>query len=336
MSSESPTDGTVPQTVGVSGDRLASSITDARTAIVVPVYNEVQNIGILVHELYDVLADSAEIEQFAPFLIVLVDDGSTDGSTDRIMTLAEYPGVVGVRLRRNFGQSEGLAAGFDLSKSEYIVTLDADRQNPPSEIPKLLTRLEESGADCVSGWRKERNDPVRKRIPSWVQTQLCRLTKADVHDFGCGLKAYRSEATDAIDLYGENHRYIPAMLHNHGFEVTEEVVDHASRPAGTTKYGPGRLINGAADLFFHAFWSRYARRPLHFFGRISALVGILGLCLAVFALVTNSALGVIAALVIEVLAVQIFLLGFTAEMLTKLYYQNETPYEIETVHGDEP
>lgn len=314
-----------------------------RTSIVVPAYNERGNVGPLVEEIVDVLTTES-MADFRPFEVVLVDDGSTDGTDAAIRELAdEYRAVRGVFLRRNFGQTAALAAGFDEARGEFVVTLDADGQNDPADIPTLLSRLED-GYDCVSGWRKDREDPLSKTIPSAIQTHLSTYTGPDIHDFGCTLKAYRREAVEEIQLRGEGHRYIPAKLYDRGFSITEEPVNHRPRQNGSTKYGAGRLVRGFVDLGFNVFWNKYSMRPLHLLGGLGVVFLLVGGVLGGHAVVLKYGFGASLAphlprLVLTVLLVlfgfQLVMFGVLAEMLTRLLYRDETPYRIEQVYDGE-
>jgi len=314
-----------------------------RTSIVVPAYNERANVRPLVEEIVDVLTGES-MAGFRPFEVVLIDDGSTDGTDDVVRELAdEYRALRGVFLRRNFGQTAALAAGFDEAEGEFVVTLDADGQNDPADIPRLLSRLEE-GYDCVSGWRKDRQDPLTKRIPSAIQTHLSTYTGPDIHDFGCTLKAYRRAAVEEIQLRGEEHRYIPAKLYDRGFSITEEPVNHRPRRNGSTKYGVGRLLRGFVDLAFNVFWNKYSMRPLHLLGGLGTLLLVAGGLLGGHAVVLKYGFGeslaphlprLVLTLLLVLFGFQLVMFGVLAEMLTRLLYRDETPYRIERVYAGE-
>lgn len=312
-------------------------------SVVLPVYNEADNLTPLTKELVPVL-DSAGYD----YEIFFVDDGSTDDSRESIHHLAElFAPVRGVFLRRNFGQSAAIAAGIDHANGEYIVTLDADGQNDPADIPRLLDRLE-AGYDCVSGWRKERNDPVAKRIPSRIQTYLARFTGPDIHDFGCTLTAYRAAALHDITVYGEGHRYIPAKLYKHGYRITEEEVNHRERKHGDSKYGAGRLVRGLVDLGFHIFWNRYSSRPAHVLGGGGLMLILLGALIGGHAIVLKYLFGIslvprlprlVLTALFVLLGTQLVVFGLLAEMHTKRFYRNEREYRVSAAVGfdvDEP
>jgi glycosyltransferase involved in cell wall biosynthesis len=312
-----------------------------QTSVVLPTYNEKENVEPLVDELLGVFEDE---EGLCPVEVLFVDDGSTDGTRDVLLDLAEaHEEVVAVLLRRNFGQSAALAAGIDTTRGEWIVTMDADGQNDPADIPDLIETLGE-GYDCVSGWRKNRHDPLSKRLPSAIQTKMAMWTGPNIHDFGCTLKAYRGDALRQIDLYGEGHRYIPSMLHKRGYRTTEQVVNHRPRTHGETKYGAKRLVRGFVDLLFQVFWNRYSTRPLHFLGGTGiALTGAGGL-IGLHSVIIRYAFGqslltrlprLLLAVVFILFGLQLVTFGFLAEMLTKIFYREGTPYNVESVVGAE-
>jgi len=311
-----------------------------RTSVVLPAYNEAGNVEPLVEEIVSVFDAH---DDYRPVEIVVVDDGSTDGTRDRIRAVSEaYDEVVGLYLSRNFGQSAALVAGIDYASGDRVVTMDADGQNDPGDVPTLLAELDE-GYDCVSGWRKDRDDPLAKTIPSAIQTVMARWTGPDIHDFGCTLKAYRGEALDDILLYGEGHRYIPAKLYNRGYRITEVPVNHRPRTTGRTKYGYGRLPRGFVDLLFHLFWNRYSTRPIHLLGGAGLLSFTVGTIIGLHAVYLKYGLGqslvprlprlmLVVALVL--FGVLLLMFGFIAEMLTMLHYRDRDPYRVATVVED--
>ncbi|WP_114576538.1 glycosyltransferase family 2 protein [Saliphagus sp. LR7] len=315
-----------------------------RTSIVLPAYNERGNVEALVEEIVAV-ADGAEMAQFRPVEIVVVDDGSTDGTREVIRELAaSHDRFRGVFLTRNFGQSAALCAGLDEADGEFVVTLDADGQNDPADVPRLLSRLLE-GYDCVSGWRRDRQDPLSKTLPSRIQTSLARFTGPKIHDFGCTLKAYRREAVEELQLRGEGHRYIPAKLYNRGFAIAEEPVAHRPRTAGTTSYGTGRLLRGFVDLGFHVFWNRYSMRPLHFLGGTGVCLLGLGGLLGSHAVVMKYALGasllphlprLVLVVALILFGFQLVMFGVLAEMQSRLLHRETRPYRIARIEGGEP
>jgi len=239
---------------------------------VVPVFNEAENIGELHRELTATLGSLGR-----PYEIVVVDDGSTDGTAERLKAIvAEDPRVRGLSLRRNFGQTAAFSAGFDHCRGEIVVTSDGDLQNDPADIPKLVLTLEE-GYDMVCGWRRHRRDPVSRRLPSWFANRLISwATGVRLHDYGCSLKAIRSEVVRGLRLYGEMHRFIPAVASWMGVSVAEVEVNHRPRTRGRSKYGLGRTVRVLLDLFTVKFLVAYGTRPAHLFGLMGLSCGAAG------------------------------------------------------------
>jgi glycosyltransferase involved in cell wall biosynthesis len=287
-------------------------------SIVVPVFNEADSLAPLHAEIEVALADAG------PFEVVYVDDGSTDASVRVIETLAATrDNVRVVKLRRNFGKAAALTHGFAEVRGEVVVTMDGDRQDDPGEIPRLLAPLDR-GYDLVSGWKQSRQDPLTKTLPSRFFNWTVRTTTGlKLHDFNCGLKAYRRDVVDNISIYGELHRYIPVLARNAGFAVTEEKVTHRRRTAGHSKYGWRRYMRGYLDLLTVLFLGRYGHRPQHLFGALGTLMVLLGLAIDVY-LTVYKILGhpigqrplfVFANLLI-VVGVQLFSVGLLGELLT--------------------
>ena len=243
-------------------------------SIVVPLFDEEQSL----EKLHPEIRQSVEPLGLA-WEVVYVDDGSKDGSFSACQRIYESdPEHVRVlSFRRNRGKAAALAEGFAVAEGRVIITMDADRQDVPAEIPRLLAALD-GGLDLVSGWKKERNDPPNKTIPSRIFNRVTAKVTGikNMHDFNCGLKAYRREVTEAIQVYGELHRYLPVLAHWHGFRVGEIEVQHRSRADGVTKYGWSRFLYGFLDLLTVTLLTRYDRRPLHLFGGIGALLLALG------------------------------------------------------------
>ncbi|HEX3723149.1 MAG TPA: glycosyltransferase family 2 protein [Nitrolancea sp.] len=245
----------------------------ASVSIVIPVFNEVDSIPLL----YDEIVAAVEPLEL-PWELIFVDDGSTDGTTRTLHNVfARDPRVQIIEFRRNFGKSAALAAGFEAADGDAIVTMDGDLQDLPAEIPRLIEQLNQ-GADLVSGWKFPRHDPLSKRLPSTLFNSVVRsLSGIKLHDFNCGLKAYRREVIKEIRIYGELHRYIPVLAHFRGFRVVEIQVDHRARKYGRSKFGNGRFARGFFDLLTVLFLAQYTRRPLHFFGWFGVGALMLGL-----------------------------------------------------------
>lgn len=243
-----------------------------KVSILVPLFNEEESLGPLYQELKKVLGNIS-----SDYEIMFVDDGSNDDSLNKIRQFAKSDNKVRyISFRKNYGKSAALNAGFRAVTGEAVITMDADLQDDPAEIPNLLKKLEE-GYDLVSGWKKVRFDPFIKKHSSKFFNYTTRiLSGIKIHDFNCGLKAYRTEVVKNINVYGELHRYIPVLAHNKGFQITEIPVKHHPRRYGTTKFGISRFFKGFIDLVTVIFNSRYIRRPLHLFGFFGALAFFLG------------------------------------------------------------
>jgi len=302
-------------------------------SIIVPVMNEEKNVIPLHTEIVATMDTLKE-----PYEIIFVDDGSTDGTAAILQTLSP---ITVIRLRKNFGQTAAMDAGIKQSSGEIILTLDGDGQNPPSEIPKLLRVMEEGNYDVVSGWRRARKDTFFKKIISRGANLLRGFfVKDHIHDSGCSLKAYKRVCFDQVDLFGEMHRFIPAILSWSGFTVGEVEVKHRSRQFGNTKYNWRRIIKGLIDMMAIYFWRKYASRPLHLFGGFSAVLfffsGILLCYLAIKRLIlavpiAGSNLPLLAVL-LTVIGIQFFVSGILADISIKNYYTKERrPYSIASV-----
>ncbi len=248
-------------------------MTDSGTpalSVVVPLYNERDNVSELHRQLSESLAALGR-----SYEIILVDDGSTDGTVEEAERLElRDPHLQLVRLRRNFGQTAAFAAGFDRARGELVVTSDGDLQNDPADIPRLVAELERTGVDMVCGWRRQRKDPLSKRIPSWFANRLIsRSTGVKLHDYGCSLKVIRQEVVRGLKLYGEMHRFIPAVASWMGVTVAEIPVNHRARTQGQSKYGMGRTLRVVLDLFTVKFLLAYGTRPAHLFGFMGLAAG---------------------------------------------------------------
>jgi glycosyltransferase involved in cell wall biosynthesis len=244
-------------------------------SVVVPAWNEAESLPELQREL------TAALESLGrPWEIVYVDDGSRDGTDEVLARLATVDSRVrGVVLRRNFGKSAALATGFRLARGQWVATLDADLQDDPAELPRLLAALE-GGLDLVSGWKQDRKDPITKTLPSRLFNAVTSAVAGlKLHDHNCGFKLYRREVTEAVEIYGELHRFIPALAHWRGFRVGEVPVQHRARRFGRSKFGASRFINGFLDLLAAAFISTSALKPLHVFGRVGLLFLAVGVAI---------------------------------------------------------
>jgi len=249
-------------------------------SIVVPLYNEVESLP----ELHEWIVSVMNENKFA-YEIIFVDDGSKDGSWKVIEDLSQSnPFVRGIKFQRNYGKSAALQKGFEAVKGEYTVTMDADLQDSPEEIPEMIRMIREEDFDMISGWKKKRFDPISKTIPTKLYNWTARkLTGIYLHDFNCGLKAYRSVVVKSIEIYGDMHRYIPALAKYAGFnKIGEKVVQHQARKFGVTKFGLNRFMNGPLDLLSVVFIGKFGKKPMHFFGAIGTLLFIIGFGFALY------------------------------------------------------
>ena len=304
-----------------------SSTTPPEVSIVVPIYNELENLPDLVERIHGAMAT-----QPLSFELIAVDDGSSDGSAARLRELAAgRPWLRAVCLVRNYGQSAALQAGFDRVRGRYVVTLDADLQNEPQDIPLLLQRLEtDPGVDMVSGWRQQRQDKaLSRRLPSMLANRLIsRSTGVHLHDYGCALKAYRRPIIDRIRLYGELHRFIPSLAKEAGARITEVPVRHHARTRGVSKYGIDRTFRVILDLMLIVFFMRYRHRPLHAFGGMGLWLAAPGLAmlawLACLKLLGHDVGGrplLLAGVMLVLMGLQLIVAGLVGEMLIRIYHE---------------
>lgn len=323
-----------------------------RLSIVIPVFNEAQNLEPLMAEISAVLHSDV-----LPFEVIFVDDGSTDGSFEVLRALHEQDcRVIVVRLRRNHGQAAAFAAGFDHATGDLILTMDADRQNDPSDIPRLLDKLGE-GYDVVNGWRHKRQDAlISRRVPSLLANKLiARLTGVPLHDRGCSLRLFRAEVVRELHLYGELHRFIPEMVNFAGFSMTEVPVNHRLRVAGRSKYGMSRSVRVILDLITMLYLRRYSDRPMQLFGGVGILLGGTGLALGIYLAWLKLWAGIqggwegfhnlrigerpllLLAVLLIIVGVQFLVMGLTAELIVRTYYetQNKPIYHIREVIGND-
>ena len=290
-------------------------------SVVVPVFNEEGN----VRELHKEILEVCKKENYK-FEIIFVDDGSKDKTPE---ICKELKPLKYIRMRKNFGQTAAMDAGIKLAQYDYIVTMDGDRQNDPADIPKLVNYLEENDLDIVSGWRKNRKDTVMKKFTSRVANFLRGIiVKDNIHDSGCSLKIYKKECFDHINLYGEMHRFIPALLRIKGFEVGEVVVNHRPRTAGVTKYNWKRTIKGFVDMISLWFWSKYAVRPLHILGAGGMVSIFLGVVCAIWSIVlfalgykmSNNIMPPLLTVFFIIVGLLMFIFGLMSDMMSKTYY----------------
>lgn len=296
-------------------------------SVVAPVFNEHENIPLL----YE--AVESALKEINGWEFILVDDGSVDESMDELQKIAEADPkrVKVVSLRRNFGQTAAIAAGVDHASGDIIVLMDADLQNDPADIPRMLEKIEE-GYDLVSGWRKDRKDSMMRKIPSRAANWLiCRVTGVSLHDYGCTLKAYRREVLTGFRLYGEMHRFIPAFANSIGAKIVEMPVTHHPRKYGKPNYGMERTLKVILDLFTVKFLSSYSSKPIYLFGGAGlALSGLSGLVLLFLAVrrifwgvsVMQSPLFQLSSMIF-ILGFQSILMGLIAELLTRAYYESQ-------------
>ncbi len=304
-------------------------------SVVCPVYNEEESIPHLVDELWEVLEGLCP-DRISGFEVIFVDDGSIDDTPLVLERLhAEKPSLGIIRFRTNVGKSAALARGFRASRGDVIVTIDGDLQDDPHEIPLLLDRLDE-GYHAVSGWKVQRKDPLSKRLPSRIFNWATRVASGlPLHDFNCGLKAYRRAVIDEIRLYGQLHRFLPVLAHWRGFRVGEVPVRHRPRRFGVSKFGPSRFVAGLLDFMTVVFLMKYRRRPLHLFGLVGLLlfgIGVLvNLYLSIVWLQTHAIGGrplLIFGLLTTILGFQFVSIGLLGEMMVHLLRsEDDVPIE---------
>lgn len=309
-----------------------------RLSVIVPAYNEEDNVEGCYRELSGVLKEMGGTSE-----IIFVDDGSDDATFSRLLFLHDSdPSVRIVKLRRNFGQSAAMSAGFDTARGDLVVTMDADLQNDPHDIPGMIQLLESRGYDVVCGWRFSRHDPLHKRVASRLANGLRRrFTSETVHDSGCTLRVYRRECITDLDLYGELHRYIPAILQWKGYRIGEMKTNHRDRKYGSTKYNWRRLVKGGLDLLVVTFWQKYSTRPIHVFGGAGLLFGFTGMILAAYLVTGRLLYGMplserplfLVAILFIIIGVQLFALGILADIMIKIFQSQgrKRPYLVERI-----
>ena len=299
-------------------------------SVVVPLYNEEESLPELTAWI-----DRVARENGLSYEIVFVDDGSTDGSWETLERLKEhYPALRAIGFARNYGKSAALYCGFAEAEGNVVITMDADLQDSPDEIPELYRMITKDGYDLVSGWKQKRYDPISKTLPTKLFNATARKVSGikNLHDFNCGLKAYRKEVVKHIEVYGEMHRYIPYLAKNAGFKkIGEKVVHHQARKYGTTKFGLNRFVNGYLDLLSLWFLSRFGIKPMHFFGLLGSLMFLIGMISVIivgasklyamynglpYRLVTDSPYFYLS-LTAMIIGTQLFLAGFLGELISR-------------------
>lgn len=307
-------------------------------SIVVPAFNEEGNVADLHKEILEVCR-----ENNYRFEIIFIDDGSTDNTVEICKTLKPLKLI---QMRRNFGQTAALDVGIKNAKYEYIVTMDGDRQNDPADIPNMIKYLEDNNLDVVSGWRKSRHDTFMKRFISRGANVLRGMIVHDgIHDSGCSLKVYRKGCFEGINLYGEQHRFIPAILKIKGYTVGEVVVNHRARVCGVTKYNWKRTVKGLVDMISVWFWNRFASRPLHLLGGTGlAFVGV-GVMCAIWSVVlflsgakmSNNIFPPLLTIFFVIIGLLLFVFGLMSEVMLKTYYGThvDSPYSVKEITENE-
>jgi glycosyltransferase involved in cell wall biosynthesis len=295
-------------------------------SIVIPLFNEAESLPELTAWIEKVM-----LENNFSYEILFVDDGSTDASWNVIETLAQKnPGIRGIKFQRNYGKSAALNEGFKAAQGDVVITMDADLQDSPDEIPELRRMITEEGFDLVSGWKKKRYDnTLTKNIPSRLFNAATRsMSKIKLHDFNCGLKAYRNKVTKSIEVYGEMHRYIPVLAKWAGFKkIGEKVVEHRKRKYGVTKFGWERFVNGFLDLTSIMFIGKFGKRPMHLFGLWGTLFFLVGFGIALYLIISKimnpagfaltNRPGFYLSLTTLIIGVQLFLAGFIGELISR-------------------
>lgn len=302
-------------------------------SIVVPVFNEEINVSML----YKKITEALKKENYE---IIFVDDGSSDNTFNILKKIAHSDKKVKlIKFRKNFGQTAAFYEGFQQAKGKIIISMDGDLQNDPFDIPRLVKKLNE-GFDAVCGWRYNRVDSFGKKIFSFFANKIRRmLTKETIHDSGCSLRAYKANAIKSLELFGEMHRYIPSLLTWKGFKIAEIKVNHLPRIYGKTKYNFTRLLKGGLDLMMIKFWKQYSARPMHLFGGLGISSFVLGSLTGFYLVIMKLFYAVplsnrpllLLAILLVILGVQLFILGFLADIMIKTYYKDKKYYEVEKI-----
>ncbi len=308
-------------------------------SLVIPVYNEVENVSILMDEITAALAD-----ENLDYEVIFVDDGSNDGSFELLESMREGNAHIAlIRFRRNYGQTAAFAAGFDYARGSYVVTMDADRQNDPADVPRLIARIKQGDCDVVNGWRADRQDPLlMRKVPSKIANGLIATTTGvHLHDRGCSLRLFRNEVVKELNLYGEMHRFIPELCSFAGFTLAEVPVNHRARVAGESKYGISRTFRVIVDLFTILFLQKYSDRPMHLFGNIGIPLGLAGALILFFLGASKIWAGLsggwqgfhaytigdrpmlLLSILLIILGTLFVALGLLAELIVRTYYESQ-------------
>ena len=305
-------------------------------SVVIPLLNEEESLPELSQWIEKVMAANKY-----SYEILFIDDGSTDGSWNTILDLQKKnDNIRGIKFRRNYGKSAALNVGFEATQGDVVITMDADLQDSPDEIPELYQMIKEGGYDIVSGWKKKRFDPLSKTIPTKLYNGVTSwMSGVKLHDMNCGLKSYRSDVVKNIEVYGEMHRYIPVIAKWAGFNnVGEKVVQHQARKYGVTKFGLSRFIYGPLDLFSIMFVGKFGKRPMHFFGVIGIIISLIGTGLMLYLSISKIFWDVngiadrpafFLGMLLIIVGVQLFIAGFVAELVSRSAY-GRNQYKIET------
>ncbi|MGD9581206.1 MAG: glycosyltransferase family 2 protein [Vampirovibrionia bacterium] len=297
-------------------------------SIVIPIYNEVENVPLLAGAILEVMDNYG-----SSYEAIFIDDGSTDGTSDILKQLSEeHKSLKTIKFRKNFGQTAAMAAGFDMAKGDVIIAMDGDLQNDPKDIPKLIAKLNE-GYDVVNGWRKNRQDAfINRKLPSMIANWLIgRVTGVKLHDYGCSLKAYKAETIKMVSLYGEMHRFIPALASIEGAEITEMEVNHHARQFGQSKYNIMRTFKVILDLMTVTFLKKFATRPLHMFGRAGFIAFFLGFCSCAYLTIDKILFGhsigdrplLLLGILLILTGIQLISTGIIAELQIRTYFESQ-------------
>lgn len=312
-------------------------------SVVVPLYNEVESLP----ELFAWIKRVMDENKFS-YEVVFIDDGSKDGSWKVVQDLStEHSEVVGIKFQRNYGKSAALQKGFEAVRGQVVITMDADLQDSPDEIPELYRMVKEDDYDVVSGWKKKRYDPLSKTIPTKLYNWAARrITGIKLHDFNCGLKAYKNVVVKSIEVYGDMHRYIPPLAKYAGFNnIGEKVVQHQARKYGVTKFGLNRFLNGPLDLMTVAFMGRFGKKPMHFFGAVGTMMFLVGFLITLYMIIDKIFIDTSGKLIADrteffialaamIIGSQFFLGGFIAEMVGRSSESRNNYLVEETINVD--